>query len=233
MYDYSLNNAERSKYILGYEKDKSGNLIVHFSDTNNTGKVSFPNVLDNDENRYKLDKKMDYQMTEAIQNREKFILNKKQSLRNTLYCIGSGITSFTIGAFAYSNDGKFPLTICLGILGGVLTIGGASFFRQYSKDKEKVSEIKKAEYIRDNKEKLDSIFSYPNSLVGVRGDVSTFIKDSHDPFKVNNYDLFDRCDLEQIILNVEREEEFGFQYVKKKTSDGKDVPTIQIGLLLK
>lgn len=216
MKDYRLkeeiNNID---YILeyGYEDDNKDSLYVKFS--NRDKKLScFKGVKASCENIRKLDNKMERQMNNAIADKKNFIINKEKSFRNSLCQISFGVAGIAVEIVNYTtHSGYDKVGIPIAIAGGVLTIAGmVEYFKKYRKTKEKVDEIEKAEYMFTNKSKLDSISSYPNTLVDTRKSVLDVINHQQEAFKVNNLDLFTKQDLEEIIKNFDREELFKFEY---------------------
>ena len=206
MRDYRLKKDDK-KYVLSYKKDEEdGNLLVKFADDG--GKSTyFEGVPATSFNIKNLDIKMQSQIEEAIKNKHKFILNKNVSLITS----GLAFTSSVAASYYFFNKENLSAAVllCAGIPIFIYCL------KDYIKENKKVKELKKAECIEINKEKLDNINKYPNALAGVNEETKEFISSYEKPFKVNNLDKIDQEDIDKIIANIEREEEFNFNYEKE------------------
>lgn len=207
MRDYRLEKDEKN-YVLSYKKDEEdGNLLVKFADD---GKKStyFEGVPATSFNIKNLDIKMQSQIEEAIKNKHRFILSRNVSL------ITSGLAFASSVAASYCLFNKENLSAAVLLCAGIPTF--VYCLKDYIKENRKVKELKKAECIEINKEKLDNIKKYPNALAGVKDKTKEFIYSYEEPFKANNLDKINQEDIDKIIANIEREEEFNFIYEKKE-----------------
>ena len=207
MRDYRLEKDEKN-YVLSYKKDEEdGNLLVKFADD---GKKStyFEGVPATSFNIKNLDIKMQSQIEEAIKNKHRFVLSRNVSL------ITSGLAFTSSVAASYYLFNKENLSAAVLLCVCVPTF--VYCLKDYIKENRKVKELKKAECIKINKEKLDNIKKYPNALAGVKDKTKEFISSYEEPFKANNLDKINQEDIDKIIANIEREEEFNFIYEKKE-----------------
>lgn len=217
MKDYSLNDEDRKDYIMEYYyvnkddclvKDHGKELEVKFADCQNGRNIRFSRIDASDKNIEKLDKKMEEQMYNAINNRDKYVLNRKKS---SAICYGLSVVAGSLAAFLSTVEDN-PLIYTA--IGGVYVVSIIPFMIKKKKANDRIREIDKAEYIRTFKNELDSISKYPNSLSGVSKDFmdSFCYKTGKNKFKINNLDLFKQKDLEIIVDNIRREEKFNFDY---------------------
>lgn len=207
MRDYRLEEDDKN-YVLSYKKDEEdGNLLVKFADD---GKKStyFEGVPATSVNIKNLDIKMQSQIEEAIKNKHRFVLSRNVSL------ITSGLAFASSVAASYYLFNKENLSAAVLLCVCVPTF--VYCLKDYIKENRKVKELKKAECIKINKEKLDNIKKYPNALAGVKDKTKEFISSYEEPFKANNLDKINQEDIDKIIANIEREEEFNFIYEKKE-----------------
>lgn len=207
MRDYRLEKDEKN-YVLSYKKDEEdGNLLVKFADD---GKKStyFEGIPATSFNIKNLDIKMQSQIEEAIKNKHRFVLSRNVSL------ITSGLAFASSVAASYYLFNKENLSAAVLLCVCVPTF--VYCLKDYIKENRKVKELKKTECIKINKEKLDNIKKYPNALAGVKDKTKEFISSYEEPFKANNLDKINQEDIDKIIANIEREEEFNFIYEKKE-----------------
>lgn len=208
-------------------EDEQGNPIskdsldVHFAD----GRV-YTRLENEPENIAKIHAKQEKQVEDGIS------ILPRLKRRRTLGGITRGIFSLvgTIAAPIFSNQIILPTfdveadTVKMAITGGILAVtglAGAIGTGVYLKNKNlAIDELEKLKYRNDHSSELNSIDEYPNSLVGLSQkqiDRIESYESDEDPFNVGVVDSYTKKDLETIVSNVEREKEFGFQYVHKNS----------------
>lgn len=213
MRDYRLEKDEKN-YVLSYKKDEEdGNLLVKFAD-NGRKSTYFEGVPATSSNIKNLDIKMQSQIEEAIKNKHRFILSRNVSL------ITAGLAFTSSVAASYCLFNKENLSAAVLLCAGIPTF--IYCLKDYIKENKKVKELKKAECIEINKEKLDNIKKYPNALAGVQYETEEFISSYEEPFKANNLDKINQEDIDKIIANIEREEKLNFMYGEEKKSKVKN-----------
>lgn len=232
MKDYSLTEEEKRDYVIEYDyvdKEKF-NLYVKFPKTGKTKGVYFTELLASQNNIKKLDRKMEEQMNKAIDNEARFVLNKNKSLRNVVITPILGVTVTGL-CMSLADTNNIPAETSILIAGGIITLAGfIPCLIKHLKDKAKVNEIEKAKYLKNHKDDLDSLGKYQNSLAGADKKIINLIENEENPFKVNNLEFFSKEDLENIILNIERENKFNFEYtVGDATKTEEEASKIEVG----
>lgn len=231
MLDFRLNKNEQPDYILRTEPNQVtmpeteeqefetvDTLDVHFGD----GRV-FKNLVYNQENIEKINKKLEEQVTEAISNMDEFEKRHKKAKLKTLAgaiigpVAGTALAAAILPTTSAEAEAlKFFLTLGVVTL-GCMSPGGYKLVRSYPM----MSQLTKFKYRNEHKDELDNFDTYENALEGLPEEKSelfrTVKEKGGDPFSAMNVDSYTQDDIETIVENIEREKAFQFVYVKKPT----------------
>ena len=207
MKDYSLNLEERKDFVLGYDVTDDGMIVVNYA----KGK---PWIIPyNKENEQILLVKMEEQLGNSSSYEKKLTSKfvKNVTLGGILFVLGfiPAVRVFMGETTQYLNYVSYALI-------------GSSIIPTFNaiKNRIKLNDLKKNIMFLNMKEKLnDSIRSDQNTLVNVsnktKAVITEFPKD-RELFNVNSFNYVPFRDLEQIIENDERNQQFGFNYESKE-----------------
>lgn len=219
MKDYSI-GENKKKYILRVEENKeNGSLTVVFADG-----TRLLDVEPNEHNIAKIIAIQEKQAKAGIANKAVFLGRRTKA--GFMSALSTG--AMLAGATAVSNipvveqalAGQNPVVVAAGI--GMITIlGSIPAFAKLFKESEKVAELDKLEYMQEHMDKLGNYRSYHNALSGLNKRTATHFRESRDPYCILDIDEFDTKDLEIIMENIRKEEEFGFTYTKKANGPAK------------
>ena len=219
MKDYSIGESKKN-YILRIEEDSvNGTFNVVFADGS-----KFTDIDANEENIAKVIRIQDKQAKTGVANKAVFAGRKtKAGIMTVLSAAGTlGITTAVsnIPAISEMLASANPVTVYAGI--GMITILGAiPACAKLFKESEKVAELERLEYLEKNKEKLANYRNYHNVLRGLNKRAYTHFRDNEDPYCILDIDEYEKEDLQIIMENIRKEEEFGFTYKKKPTGAAK------------
>lgn len=211
MKDYSTDQKSKKKYILDYFLADDKTITVIFADG-----TRFFGIENTDENLAIIEATLEKQARRGLSHLDTF----KRKYNWT--CAGMvAASAAAIGASFYASSALDAST------GASIAITGAAFLSAYiptyiraRRAFEKVTELEKIKYRDEHRDELDSYMEHPNSLSGVpnRQYFDYCARNDIDPFSVLSIDSFTQDDLEAIVENVERENNYGFSYQKVKNN---------------
>jgi len=220
MKDFTTNKNEKEKYIKELKKVKKLSGEECYEITYADGR-KFKNIKCHEENLAKIIKAQEEQAKKGLENKGAFVLKERKYQLATL-----------VGAAGACIVTKVPLQMAInGTLMNVnshilpLSIGtvcaGASLFSliKYLSTKSKVMQLEKIDYINKNKKDLSNLKSYENSLTGLNKMKKQYFKTAKEPFSIVDIDKYSKRDLKKIMSNIRREEEYKFDYNKKKVKE--------------
>ena len=217
MKDYTLDDNERSCYILNVRRCRDNTYSIEFADGN-----VFNNIEVNKENLDKIVRTQEEQAKKAVSNYNKFA-EKADRARFGAYTLATGLLfGSCVGSFIPSinnviiNYGGNPIRIAS--VGAITILGSIPLFTKYNREKSRLIELNKIKYRNQHISELRTFRNYENSLSGVRSDAAKKISHSTNPFSIINIDNFSQDDLENIVSNINIEEDYQFVY-KRKTSN--------------
>lgn len=205
MKDYSMNYNDREYFILGYDIDeKHDTIIVNFA---NGEKWVVPY---NDINESKLIEKMEKQVKDS----EKFYL-KQNKINNNAPVLSflSILASFGLRVIGVGWINPY-LLYSLWTLFGLSSI--INLIRAF-KSKSKLDDLDKNMNFLEIQEKLNNNIRKRNQNVLVNTskktrDIVNNTSEDKPVFNINSFNYVPYSDIEQIMLNIERNERFGFDY---------------------
>lgn len=205
MKDYSMNCNDREYFILGYNIDeKHDTIIVNFA---NGEKWVVPY---NDINESKLIEKMEKQVKDS----EKFYLKQEKKSRNaSMFCCFSVIAV----AFLFMIDIDWINPYLLYSLVSVFGLASLFSFVRASKSEGKLDDLDKNMNFLEIQEKLNNNIRKRNQNILVNTskktrDIVNNTSEDKPVFNINSFNYVPYSDIEQIMLNIERNERFGFDY---------------------
>lgn len=210
MKDYSLNENDRKDFILGYDITNDGGIIVNFAD----GKI-LP-LPYNQKNEQILISRMEEQVKRAPSNETKYI-EKKDKYLKWFYRMLVSVGVSTIVIFA--SEVVVVDTIAALIL-SFSAIYGVSFIARNIHYSNLLDDLNKNKKFLELQDKINNnIKSNNNVLINVSKSTKNIIKnfpEDRPMFNVNSYNYVPERDLETIIENIDRNERFGFDYIKQE-----------------
>lgn len=212
MKDYSIGESKKN-YILRIEEDTAnGTFNVVFADGS-----KFTDIEANDENIAKVIRIQEKQAKTGVANKAVFVGRKtKAGIMTALSAaatLGAATAVSSIPVVSEMLAGQNPVTVCAGI--GMITILGAiPACAKLFRETEKVAELEKLEYLEKNKVKLANYRQYHNVLRGLNRRALTHFRENANPYCILDIDEYEKKDLEIIMENIRKEEEFGFTYKK-------------------
>lgn len=230
MRDYRIKKEQDPHYILQavpIVTEEEGKRSYDTFDVYFADGIVFHNQEYTEQNMKKVERKQEEQVDEGIKNLPIFKrrLTISGVINGASAVLGTIVATNVVPALeqATQTESKPGRILCTA---GVLTLLGLiPSAISLVKTKPIVSELTKLQYRNEHRDKLDHFDEYENALVGLSDDVADGYRyakeDGEDPFSVVNIDSFTQEDMESIVSNIEREEKFGFTYVKKPTSTEK------------
>lgn len=209
MKDYSLDSEDSKTFVLNYIV-KDNQIIVHFADKKN---YVIPYTI---ENEAKLLNKMKTQVLQSNQfieqQEERF--SKLRAITAMLF----GTTLPLVSTFASGISIISGIVVVLSVLCIGCNICNMIDIKRNIKD------INKNKLLLNNEERLnEKVKKNPNVLANSKGKVKKMVHSTpvdQPVFTLNSIDKIRYEELRQILENIDREEEFGFDYsseVEKKT----------------
>lgn len=207
MKDYSLSLEERKDFVLGYDITDDGMIIVNYA----KGK---PWIIPyNKENEQILLDKMEKQLGNASNYEKKLTSKFVKNLTLSAILFGLGfipaVRLFLGESVEYLNYASYAFM-------------GSSLIPTFNaiRNKVKLNDLKKNVVFLEIKDKLnDAVKSDQNILVNVSSKTKSVVTDfpnDREVFDVNSFNYVPFRDLEQIMENAERNEQFGFNYESKE-----------------
>lgn len=208
MKDYTLEQEEKSQYIIDYEikeTDKKESIVVMFADGTYLKNIEFC-----PENIKKIEEIQEQQAKKGIESLPVF---KKKSGRIASMSFITGTIIGTVGSFCISPE---DLMIQIAGVGAITLFTMSPFAYKFAKNKEKIRELEKLKYRDEHQETLDSLKKYHNSLNGLSKRSIKRIQTEENPFSILHVDDYKKEDLEKIVSNIEKEKKYPFTYIKSK-----------------
>jgi len=212
MKDYTLDQISKKKYIVDTFVAENKTLTVIFADG-----TRFENVASTEENLDCIARVQEAQAKAAVNKLPVF--RRKASKADLEMCAATSAAFLVGGALSCITNACQNPTESAILVGTVTLLGFIPSLIYTIHENEKLKELEKIKYRDDHREELDSYKEFPNSLAGVKNRRHFAYCRSHeeDPFSILAIDCFSKKDLETIVDNVERENEFGFTYQKRVT----------------
>lgn len=213
MKNYCLDKDEEGRYIVAvYPNEKNGTLSIELAN----GRV-FKKIVACEENLEKIAAIQEEQARKGIAEYKTFKSKETASIFKTAIS-GVGILTAGVGASfipaIQDLSTQHPVTVFAGI-GAIAVLGSIPAYAKLKKDHARVKELDKLRYREEHLDELNRFRQYPNSLVGLRSSVVSYIKGEDDPFGILGIDYYDFDDLETIVSNIQTEEAFGFTYTRR------------------
>lgn len=213
MKDYSLNQEEKSKFILNYKADNN-KIHINFA---NGDKVIIPYTKENEE-----------KILDVMERQVRLSDTKLRNVKNEF------LSAAVFGVLGL----LLSLVILLGSTLGVLTISGKYFFlfnlslglmlvdgTLLVQTKKEINDIKKNKYFLEHERTLnDRVKDNENMLYKTHNVTKKQVKNTKEDevvFTINSVDNIPFSDLEQIMANIQREDTFEFDYPKEEKSKKK------------
>lgn len=207
MKDYSVSLEEQKDFILGFDVDGKGKIIVNFA---NGLKWPLPY---NEANINLILNKMREQVVETDKFTE---IKEHQKVKFATYTILSFVASAMFASFGLFVFSGLAVDIVSYVIAGVLAgMGGCNFYRT-TNISAVLKDLTKNKWFLDAEEELNkSIRKEENALINVSKYTQDVIQDMPEDMKVFDINSFNHVpfkDLEQIMDNIARNERFGFDY---------------------
>ncbi len=212
MKDYTLDQNSKKKYIVDMFVAENKTITIIFADG-----TRFENIAYTDDNLDLIAKVQEGQAKVAVNKLP--IFRRKASNADLGMCAATGAAFIVGGCLSCFTSVCHSPAESVALVGTVTLCGFIPSFIHAIHEKEKLKELEKIKYRDDHRDELDSYKELPNSLAGVKNRRHFAFCRSHeeDPFSILAIDCFSKKDLETIVDNVERENEFGFTYQKRVT----------------
>ena len=210
MKDYTLSEEDKSRYILDIHSNPDKTFDVEFAD----GSV-FRGVEATSENYLKVKRILEDQAKKGVENYSVFEGNREKA-KVCSALSGLGLATLGVGICSIPKIGDIilrepPVAAICGVT-ALTVLGTMPSIVKMVKNSKKVDELDKIRYRNDHRRELESIPRYPNSLCGTRESIKTLIRRDRDPFSMLHVDDYSIEDLENIVNNVQKEEDYQFTY---------------------
>ena len=208
MRDYRVDKNDQEKYIDYYEDD--GSISIHFAD----GSI-YENVDSTSENIAKLEKLLNEQANEALNNYDDIRKNKNHlKVATYIWTILSGCGSYFALNQLFINDDRCKLIAGCGAGTVALTTSIISYLKLVRGNELDLLELDKIRYLKRNYAELSTYKNCANSLVGLSDGVKKFFETNSNPFSLNNINNYSLNDLEIIMENLKFQDKVGLSYKK-------------------
>ena len=210
MKDYSLDEESKKRYIVNVRANRDKTFDVLFADGSELRGVEATS-----ENYLKVKRVLEEQAKMGLDNYSRFEGQKNK--HTVLAAIKAlGLTAAGVGVCSIPQVGDIilkepPVAAICGVC-AVTVLGTMPSIVKAVKNSSKVKELDKIKYRNDHRRELESISRYPNSLNGINSNLRHIIREEDDPFSMLNVDDYSMDDLEKIVDNVLKEEDFQFTY---------------------
>ena len=227
MKDYSMNLEEKKNFVLSYkivedtiDEVKDTIIIVKFA-TGEEWRIPYT-----EGNEKKILDKMKKQVEENSE-----LVKKQENKRHLNIMTGIGFTFLIISSLILGNNNIGELdSIAYYISGGLSTIGLLNSICRVIKSNSLIADFNKNKHFVEIEEELNKkVSSNDNVLSKTSNRTRKMVEETLDNepvFNINSFNYVPYSDIEQIMCNIKRDEEFGFDYdseevinasVKKKT----------------
>ena len=212
MKDYSIGLEEKKDFILGFDVDGKGKMIVKFADG-----VEWPLPYNETNVNLILNK-----MREQVVDADKFIeIKKKEKEKFITYTILSFGVAAIMGVLGLSIFNIPAVDVVSYGLAGVLAVVGICNSYRINHLNLVLKDLKKNKWFLDVEDKLNkSIRKEENVLINISKYTKETIQGMPENIKlfdINSFNYVPFKDLEQIMDNVSRNERFGFDYTSDYT----------------
>ena len=223
--DNENNNKEREQYIKSVRKVKRLNGTECYEITYADGR-KFSNIMCNEENLTKIEKRQEQQAAKAFANKTVFEnRTRKYKFSSITGAILTTIATSTPLSMVINGTAINANTQALPIALGTIFAGATLYsFINFLSNKGKVAQLEKIEYVNNNKKELENLNSYENSLVGLPKYKRFYFKNSKKPFSILEIENYSKKDLQTIMSNIDREKTYNFEYNKKKVKTREEQP---------
>lgn len=216
MKDYSMDLVEQKDFILDFDVDDNGKIIVNFANG-----LKWPLPYNEKNINLILDK-----MRNQVEASNKFTEKKKKEVNifraYTILSFGAGAMMVIFGLF-YSN--VLAVDIVSYVLASILAGSGVYDICRIVRANSVLKDLARNKWFLSIEEKLEkAIRKEENALINVSDYTKEIIKDIPENtkvFDINSFNYVPLKDLEQIMDNVSRNERFGFDYTDENPLEEK------------
>lgn len=215
MKDYSMNEEERKYFIRYFKSDKKGNIITYFA--NRVKHVSSDNI----QNEKTILSKMEEQVKNSdgcFKKYERKRFNSKGCALIFGFCFGLVLSLLKLVGTADAMT-DILARIFIGFSGAITVISTI----QYVSAKIMLDDLKKNRKFMEIKDELNSnVRSNENMLIKTSCKTRKMVEDTRDNepvFNINSLNSVPFKDLEQIMVNIQREKRFNFVYNENTSYD--------------
>lgn len=199
MKDYTLNKADKNKFILRYYRSED-RIIVEYADG------TIWKYEDTEENEATIQEKMKEQVAKDSKAKGQSCVNGRN-----LSVVLTGATVVGLGVLGYVNP-EIPLYLTGGIAGLTTAIGAVKI----AKNQTVINDINKHIFFHKNAEKLNqTAIANAVLLTGTSKKMQRLVSQTEEgkmPFDYNSIEKLSLKDLKTIMANLEKDEYFGLSY---------------------